>query len=491
MHRHWQSDGRIVPTNDPNNPASTGAEGREGRRPAKGKADEQPTPRTQGRSEGVSELLERLRQAVQRDRTAKLTALYHHIYNVDYLREAYFNLKRTAAPGVDGQSWQDYGKDLETNLQALSLRLRQGAYQAPPVRRVFLPKPDGRQRPIGIPALEDKLVQWLTAQLCSTIWEEEFVGFSYGFRPGRNPHNALDALTVGIQRKRVNWVLDADIRAFFDTLAHEWLLKFIQHRIGDQRVVSLIQQWLQAGVLEDGKWTQSEEGAPQGGLISPILANLYLHYAFDQWAHQWRKRNATGDIILVRYADDFVVGFEQRADAVQFQQALEARLSKFNLELQNEKTRLIEFGRFAEPNRTRRGESKPETFNFLGFTFICGRTRKGGFSVLRQTMQKRMRTKLQALKQALKQRIQAPIPEQGGWLRGVLLGHYRYFGVPLNGPALRSFRNQVKRLWQQTLRRRSQRSRVTRQRMDRLVRKWLPEPQIYHPYPSQRLSVKT
>jgi len=342
-----------------------------------------------------------------------------------------------------------------------------------------------------MPALEDKLVQWVTAQLCTTIWEQEFLGFSYGFRPKRNPHNALDALTVGLQRKHVNWVLDADIRAFFDTLSHEWLVKFVEHRIGDKRIVGLIQQWLKAGVMEDGIRTQSEEGTPQGGLISPILANIYLHYVFDLWAHDWRKRNARGDVILVRYADDFVAGFEGRAEAERFQRDLRERLNRFKLELQTDKTRLLEFGRFASLDRARRGESKPDTFTFLGFTFSCGRTRKGGFSVLRQTIQKRMRAKVQSLKQELHRRLHDPIPEQGAWLRTVLLGHYRYYGVPMNGPALRAFWNEVIRLWRVGLRRRSQRGRITRQRMDCLIRDWLPLPRIYHPYPSQRLRVTT
>jgi len=491
MDGHWQSDDRIVPANLPNNSTSVVAEAGEGRRSANGKADERPMSQTQGWNTGMTEVLERLRQAVQRERTDKLTALYHHVYDIDHLREAYFSLQQGAAAGVDGVTWQQYGSNLEANLADLSARLRRGTYRAPPVRRVYIPKPDGRQRPLGIPALEDKLVQWVAAQLCTTIWEEEFLGFSYGFRPGRNPHNALDALTVGIQRKHVNWVLDADIRAFFDTLSHEWLVKFIEHRIGDKRVVSLIQQWLKVGVLDNGIRTQSEEGTPQGGLISPILANIYLHYVFDLWAHDWRKRNAHGDVILVRYADDFVAGFERRAEAECFQRDLRERLDKFKLELQTDKTRLIEFGRFARLDRARRGASKPDTFTFLGFTFICGRTRKGGFSVLRQTIQKRVRAKVQSLKQELHKRLHDPIPEQGAWLRTVLLGHYRYYGVPLNRPALRAFWNQVIRLWRQALRRRSQRARITRQRMDRLIRDWLPTPRIYHPYPSQRLRVTT
>lgn len=488
-HDFRQSDGRVVPKKSPNAPEPTGAEGREGRRPAKGNAVQPAMPRTQRRENGMGAVLERIRLAVERDKEAKFTALYHHVYHVDHLREAYLRLKRDAAPGVDGETWQQYGQDLEKNLQDLSGRLQRGAYRATPVRRVYIPKADGRQRPLGIPALEDKIVQSVTAQIFSALWEEEFLGFSYGFRPGRNPHNALDALTVGITQKRVNWVLDADLRGFYDTISHEWLVKFIQHRIGDKRIVRLIQRWLKAGVLEDGSWTPSEEGTPQGGLISPVLANIYLHYAFDQWAHQWRKRNARGDVILVRYADDFVVGFEHRGEAEQFQRDLTERMGKFNLELHADKTRLIEFGRFAATNREKRGEGKPETFNFLGFTHICGKTRKGHFTVKRQTMRKRLRAKVKAIKLELKRRLHDPLPKQGKWLRSVLLGHFRYYGVPMNGPALSEFRYQVVRVWKRALERRSQTARVTWERMYRLARNWLPYPRIYHLYPSQRLIV--
>lgn len=491
MDEHRQSDGRIVPEKFPNKPEPTGAEGMEGRRPAKGKAHERPMPRTQGREHGMTAALARIRLAVRRERKDRLTALYHHVYNVDHLREAYFALRRDAAPGVDGKTWQQYGQDLEANLEDLSGRLRRGAYRATPVRRVYIPKPDGRQRGLGVPALEDKIVQSVTAQICSAIWEEEFLGFSYGFRPGRNPHNALDALTVGIERKCVNWVLDADIQEFFDTISHEWLVKFVEHRIGDKRIVRLIQQWLKAGVLEEGSWTPSEEGTPQGGLISPVLANVYLHYAFDLWVHDWRKRHAHGDVIVVRYADDFVLGFQHRAEAEQFQRDLIERLRKFHLELHADKTRLIEFGRFAATNRERRGEGKPETFTFLGFRHICGKTRKGWFTVLRQTMRKRLRAKLKAIKGELRRRWHDPIPEQGKWLRSVVLGHFRYYGVPMNGPALCEFRYHVVGLWKRALERRSQKARVLWERMYRLARTWLPYPHIYHPYPSQRLHVTT
>jgi len=436
-------------------------------------------------------VLARIREAVRRDKEVKLTALYHHVYNIDHLRSAYCELKRKAAPGADGVTWQHYGQELEVNLQDLSERLARGAYRATPVRRVYVPKADGRLRGLGIPALEDKIVESVTAQILSVIWEEEFLGFSYGFRPKRSPHNALDALTVGIERKRVSWVLDADIRAYFDTISHEWLVKFIEHRIGDRRILDLIQKWLRAGVLEEGSWTPSEEGTPQGNLISPVLANIYLHYAFDQWAHQWRKRNARGDMIIVRFADDFVVCFEHRAEAERFKEELTERLKKFNLGLQGEKTRLIEFGRYATVARERRGEGKPETFNYLGFTHICGKNRKGKFCVLRQTMKKRMRTKLKALNIEMKRRRHKPIPEQGKWLRSVLLGHYRYYGVPRNGPAMEAFRKEVIRLWKCALGRRSQRGRITWERLDRLTHRWLPYPRIYQPYPAKRLCVTT
>ncbi len=492
MNEPRQSDSDVVPGKSLNKPGlTTGAERMEGRSLTKGKGFQSPMPRTQSRMMGMSATLERLRLAVRRDKKVKLTSLYHHVYNVDYLREAYFRLKREAAPGVDGETWQHYGQDLEKNLQDLSERLQRGAYRVTPVRRAYIEKADGRQRPLGIPALEDKIVQSVTAQIFSIIWEEEFLGFSYGFRPGRNPHNALDALTVGIERKCVRWVLDADLRGFFDTISHEWLVKFIEHRVGDQRVVHLIQKWLKAGVLEEGSWTPSEEGTPQGGLISPVLANIYLHYAFDLWAHQWRRQKAHGEVILVRYADDFVVGFQHRAEAEQFQRELTARLHQFNLELHADKTRLIEFGRYAATNRAERGEGKPETFHFLGFTHICGTTRKGKFTVLRQTMRKRMRAKLKTIKLELMQRLDASIPEQGKWLRSVVTGHNRYYGVPRNRPALKMFRRQLVRLWKHVLERRSQTGQIEWERMNRLARKWLPSSHIYHPYPDQRLVVTT
>lgn len=484
MHEHGQSDGCIVPEKSPNEPGRPGAEGMEGRQSAKGNARESHMPRAQDRMMGMPPALERIRAVVRRDKGERLVSLYHHVYNVDHLREAYLSLNPKAAPGVDQVTWREYGQDLEGNLQDLSGRLRRGAYRARPVERVYIPKADGRQRPLGKPAMEDKIVQRVVAGILSVVWEEEFLGFSYGFRPGRNPHQALDALTVGITVKRVSWVLDADIRGFYDTINHEWLVKFIEHRIGDRRVVRLIQKWLKAGVLEDGKWRPSEEGTPQGGVISPVLANIYLHYAFDQWVQHWRTRKGRGDVVVVRYADDFVLGLERRSEAEQFQKELVERLRRFGLELHAEKTRLIEFGRFAASNRARRGEGKPETFTFLGFTHICGRSRRGRFVVVRQTVRKRMRAKLQQVKRELRRRRHEAVPEQGRWLASVLRGHYQYYGVSLNGEALAVFRNAVIRTWKRALERRSQRGRVTWERMSRLTGKWLPSPRIYHRYPA-------
>jgi group II intron reverse transcriptase/maturase len=426
------------------------------------------------------------------DNTMRFTSLMHHIYNPDTLREAYFGLKRDAAPGVDGQTWQQYGQEMEANLQNLSARLKRGAYRAKPVRRAYIPKPDGRQRPLGVTALEDKLVQRATTGVLNAVYEADFLGFSYGFRPGRSQHNALDALYVGLLRRKVNWVLDADIRGFFDAIDREWLMKFVEHRIADQRVGRLIRKWLNAGVLEDGVRTCSDTGTVQGGSISPLLANIYLHYAFDLWVQQWRKTQATGDVIVVRYADDFIVGFQHRAEAERFLAALRERFARFALELHPEKTRLIEFGRYAADNRQRQALGKPETFNFLGFTHICATTRSNGyFTVLRQTMRKRLVAKLAEVKIELKRRMHDPVPEVGQWLGSVVAGHFRYYGVPMNSPALRLFRFQVGRLWQRALARRSQRGGVTWDRMARLIARHIPPARIHHPYPLQRLGVIT
>ena len=356
------------------------------KRAPSGKSRTQPRDRTYVETEDLQSALERIRQVACRDKELRFTSLWHHVTNIDRLRQAYFGLKRNAAPGVDGLTWQQYGESLEENLQDLSARLKRGAYRAKPVRRAYIPKADGRQRPLGVTALEDKIVQRSTVQVLNAIYETDFLGFSYGFRPGRSPHHALDALYVGIMRKRVNWVLDADVCGFFDAIDHKWLLKFIEHRIADPRVISHLKKWLKAGIVEDGKRTEIESGTPQGGSVSPVLANVYLHYVFDLWADQWRRRHARGDVIIVRFADDFTVGFEFREDAERFLADLRDRFHTFHLELHPDKTRLIEFGRYAARDRKRRGEGKPESFDFLGFTHTCDRTRNGRFIVLRQTI---------------------------------------------------------------------------------------------------------
>jgi len=458
---------------------------------AKGKTPRQNTNRALDRAT-VQSALGRIRQAAVKDKKAKFTSLMHHIYNLSMLRTAYYGLKRDAAPGVDGETWRQYGENLESNLQELSGRLRRGAYRAKPVRRVFITKDDGRQRPLGVTALEDKIVQRATVEVLNGIYETDFLGFSYGFRPGKGQHHALDALYTGLLTRRVNWVLDGDISSFFDGLDHDWLVKFIEHRVADQRVLWLIRKWLNAGVLEEGQWTCSEEGTPQGGSASPLLANIYLHYVFDLWVQQWRKTKAKGNVIVVRWADDFVVGFEHQADAVRFHKELAERFAKFKLKLHPEKTRLIEFGYYAANNRNRRGQGKPETFNFLGFTHICGKKRSNGmFTVLRRTMSKRRRAKLKAIKMELCKRMHQPVPEVGKWLRSVVEGHNRYYGVPSNQHSLYLFRFHVARHWYRALRRRSQMTRLTWERMYRLVARWLPLPTLHHPYPLRRLGVIT
>jgi len=453
--------------------------------------------RTQSREEAnatqpqdLHSALDRVRQAACRDKGLKFTSLWHHVYNIGRLREAYLALKRDAEAGVDGQTWQAYGEELEANLRNLSDRLIAGTYRAKPVKRVYIPKADGRQRPIGIPVLEDKIVQRAAVQVLNAVYETDFLGFSYGYRPGRSAHMALDALAVGIQTKKVNWLLDADIRGFFDMLDHEWLVKFVEQRIADQRVVRHIQKWLNAGVMEEGKHAMQEEGVPQGGSVSPLLANVYLHYVFDLWADQWRKTQTQGDVIIVRYADDFVVGFQHESDARRFLEDLRERFRKFNLELHADKTRVIEFGRFAAERRTRRDEGKPETFNFLGFTHICDRTRRDGrFIVLRQTIAKRMHAKLTALKAALRRCMHLPVGEVGRWLGQVLTGHYRYYGVPRNYTALDLFRDRVRRLWQRVMNLRGQKGWIGETRMSRIAARWLPRPRICQPYPEARLAV--
>src|SRR5580700_9562949 len=486
-----KSDSPEIPEKSPNDAGQPAAEGMEGRGLAKGNLPQQNASRTPSRTDALS-ALGWVRQAAAKNKKLRFTALLHHIYNLDTLRMAYFTLKKEAAPGVDGETWRHYGEELEMNLQELSERLKQGAYRAKPVRRVYIPKADGRQRPLGVPSLEDKIVQRAAVEVLNAIYQTDFLGFSYGFRPGRSPHHALDALYTGSLTRKVNWVLDLDIKSFFDGLSHEWLVKFVEHRIADRRVVRLIQKWLNAGVLEDGKRIRVEEGTPQGGSASPLLANVYLHYVFDLWVQAWRRKRAHGDVIVVRFADDIVMGFQSKADADQFRAELTERMRKFDLELHPEKTRLLEFGPFAIRDRQRRGEGRPETFNFLGFTHICGKKRSSGyFTVLRQTVRKRLQVKLNEVKAELRRRMHHPIPEVGQWLRSVVDGHTRYYGVPMNDAALHLFRLQVGRLWHRALSRRSQNGHVPWGRMNRLIAHWLPPVRIYHPYPLRRMGVVT
>jgi group II intron reverse transcriptase/maturase len=421
------------------------AEEVEKRRLAEGNLVEQNRGRTQGR-ETLQRELDRIRQVARKDNTKQFTAIWHHVYRIGRLKDAYLSLKRRGAPGIDGQTWKEYGRNLESNLEELAGRLRSGAYRAKPVRRVYIPKLDGRQRPIGVPALEDKIVQRATANVLNAIYEVDFLGISYGFRPGRNQHNALDAVTVALERKKVNWVLDLDIRGFFDAIDHEWMIRFVEHRIRDKRVVRHIRKWLKAGVLEEGRLMKLEEGTPQGGSVSPMLSNIYLHYVFDLWANKWRRK-AVGDIIMVRFADDIVLGFQYEQEARRFLEELNGRFLKFNLELHAKKTRLIEFGRFAAERRKERGNGRPEAFNFLGFTHICSTTRRGKFSVLRKTETGKMRAKLKEIKQTLRERMHWPVPKVGAWLKSVIVGHYRYYGVPNNWKMLFKFRWSILKLW--------------------------------------------
>jgi RNA-directed DNA polymerase len=493
MNGRRKSDSPEVLMKSPNKggrPAAPPAEEMEGRGLAKGNLPKQTRSRAQDRN-GLQHALERIREAAVRDKGLQFTTLWHHVYSVERLREAYLSLKRKAAAGVDHVTWEAYGERLEENLAHLSDRLKRGAYRAKPVVRTYIPKPDGGHRPLGIMALEDKVVQRATVEVLSAIYETDFVGFSYGFRPGRSPHRALDALAVGIQTRKVNWVLDVDIRGFYDAMDHEWVIRFVEHRIADKRVVRHIKKWLKAGVLEEGKHIRVEEGTPQGASISPLLSNIYLHYAFDLWVRKWRRQEARGEMIIVRFADDIICAFQYEAQAKRFRQALEARMAKFKLTLHPEKTRLIEFGRFAARNRRLRGQGKPETFDFLGFTHSCSQTKKGAFKVLRQTSKKRLRRKLKEVKQKLRMRMHEPIPKVGAYLRSVVLGHHRYFGVPRNGPALCAFTGGVVRHWYRMLRRRSQRSRLKWQRMKDLWYRYLPPPKIHHPYPEQRFLVMT
>lgn len=488
MYGTQKSDSPIVAVKLANKPEQSGAESVEPRGGAKGNTGQSRMCRTQSR-ESVYQRLERVRQAARQRKKEKFTALMH-LVDIELLRESYFWLQRKSAPGVDGVTWQQYGEKLEERLAGLHERIHRNAYRATPSRRQYIPKADGRMRPLGIAALEDKIVQRALVEVLNAVYEEDFLGFSYGFRPKRSQHDALDALAVGVTRTNVSWIVDADIKSFFDKVSHEWLVKFLEHRISDRRIIGLIEKWLKAGTLEDGKLIASEEGTPQGAVISPLLANIYLHYAFDLWANQWRKRHALGNAVVVRYADDIVVGLDKQADAKRFLQAMRARLEQFGLTLHPEKTRLIEFGRFAAENRSKRGQGKPQTFDFLGFTHISGSDRWGKFLLRRITRRDRMIAALKRIKEELRRRWHHSIPEQGQWLRQVVQGYFGYHAVPNNSPSLKTFRYQVTYLWRQALRRRGQRDRTTWSKVYRLAKEWLPNVRILHPWPNARFDAK-
>jgi len=460
----------------------------------RGLAERNPSKRNRSQAQSwifLPNELDRIRYAAQRKRKEQFISLWHHVYDTSRLRRSYHKLKHDSAAGIDGTTWKEYGTNLEENLKNLSERLRKGAYKARAVKRTYIPKGDGRQRPLGIPALEDKIVQKSMVEVLNAVYEVDFKGFSYGFRPERNQHNALDAVVEAIEGRKVNWVLDVDIRGFFDAIDHEWLIQFVEHRIKDKRVIRHIRKWLNAGVMEDGQWHKTEEGTPQGGSISPLLANIYLHYVFDIWAHSWRNTKASGDVVMVRYADDIVMGFQYRHEAMRLLSELKSRFRKFNLEVNTEKTSLIEFGRYAVERRKERGEGKPDTFDFLGFTHMCSKSRKGKFMVLRKTSAKKLRNKLAELKKTMRERLHWSIPDLGTWLKSVIVGHCRYYGVPWNGKSLTRFRSEIIRMWCRSLRRRSQKHRITWKRMSRIAKRWLPSPFICHPYPLERMRVNT
>ena len=488
MHEPEKSDTVVVAVKPTNNAERSAAELVEPRTGTKGNANQQSTRRAQDR-ESVSQALERVRLAARRGKKEKFTSLLHHA-DPEMLRASFYALKRDAAPGVDGMTWDTYEQDLDHRIEDLHTRVQSGAYRAQPSRRSYIPKEDGTKRPLAVTALEDKIVQRAVAAVLNEIYEADFLGFSYGFRPGRGQHDALDALYVGISSKKVSFILDADIRSFFTEVSQEWVVRFLEHRIGDKRILRLIQKWLRAGVLEDEVVTIEEKGTGQGSVISPLLANVYLHYVFDLWAERWRRREATGDMIMVRYADDIVVGFQHEDEARRFWEAMRERLRTFSLSLHPEKTRLIEFGRFAARNRELRGLGKPETFKFLGFVFICGKSRRGAFQLRRKSRGDRMSAKLREIKEALRKRMHVPIPEVGRWLAQVVAGYFAYHAVPTNSAALYAFRYHVAVLWHRQLCRRSQRAYVVWERMAKLADEFLPKPRILHPWPSVRFAVR-
>lgn len=516
VHVAGESDSSIVPKKSANNESDrkrTGsspkgqaesmlfewallAESMEGRGLTKENIGQSPLGRTQCRkASGEKPYAARsrgllgVREAARKDKGLKFTNLLHHL-TPELLRASFFELKKQAAPGVDEQTWHDYAEGIAERIADLHGRIHRGSYRAQPSKRTYIAKLDGKMRPLGIAAVEDKVVQQATRTVLGCIYEQDFLGFSYGFRPKRSAHQALDALYVGITTRKVNWILDADIRGFFDTINHEWLMKFLEHRIADRRMLRLLKKWLKAGVSEDGAWSATEVGTPQGAVISPLYANVFLHYVFDLWIEEWRKRHAKGEVTVVRYADDFVIGFREESDARRCLADLKERMAKFGLELHPEKTRLIEFGRYAEERRAKRGEGPPETFDFLGFTHISGKTRRGDFTIHRKTARKKFQAKLKDLQAKLARARHAAIPQVGSWLQSVLRGWYRYYAVPGNYPRLQQFRDAIQQMWFRMLRRRSQRGRrFCWERFARVCKSWLPSPRIEHPYPNVRFAV--
>jgi len=495
MHVSGESDSSIVPEKPANNGGvPLPAELAEGRELTEENTDQSLLDRTQRRNSDGTPFVPRsrgllgVREAAQQDKKLKFTSLLHHL-TPELLRSSFFDLKKQAAPGVDGETWRDYAIDFEQRIDDLHGRIHRGAYRAKPSKRTYIPKADGKMRPLGIAALEDKIVQQAARTVLECIYEQDFLGFSYGFRPGRGCHQALDALFVGITKRKVNWIIDADIRGFFDNISHEWLMKFLEHRIADRRMLRLLKKWLRAGVSEDGEWSPTTVGTPQGAVISPLYANVFLHYVLDLWIHEWRTRHAQGEVIIVRYADDFVIGFREESDARKCLAALGERMAEFGLKLHPEKTRLIEFGRYAEERRTKREAGPPETFDFLGFTHISGKTRRGDFTIHRKTSRKKFQAKLADLKAKLTRKRHDDLATVGAWLQSVLRGWCQYYAVPGNYARLRQFREAIQVMWLRTLRRRSQRGhRLTWEKFSKLSHRWLPTPKILHPYPNVRFA---
>jgi RNA-directed DNA polymerase len=495
MHVSGESDSFIVPEK----PANKGrvprpAESVEGRGLTKENAEQSLLDRIQRRRSDGRSFVARsrgllgVREAARRDRKQKFTRLMHHL-TADLLRGSFFELKKQAAPGIDGETWYDYAIDFERRIKDLHDRIHRGAYRAKPSKRVYIPKPEGKERPLGIAALEDKIVQQAARTVLECIYEQDFLGFSYGYRPGRDSHQALDALFVGISRRKVNWIIDADIRGFYDAISHQWLMKFVEHRIADRRMLRLLKKWLRAGVSEDGEWSPTRVGTPQGAVISPLYANVFLHYVLDLWIQDWRKRQAKGEVTIVRYADDFVIGFREESDARKCLAALGERFAKFGLALHPEKTRLIEFGRYAEERRAKRGDGPPESFDFLGFTHISGKTLGGEFTIQRRTSRKKFQAKLAELKETLLRRRHDDLAKVGEWLQSVYRGWCQYYAVPGNSTRLQQFRSAIRVMWLHILQRRSQRGRrLTWKKFSKLCKGWLSTPKILHPYPSVRFA---